>query len=302
LVLLIAALAGIAGAVRVGAQMGSVHGGSGSVAERSLHQRLDLADAAAIATVEHVEPGRIRMGGARVLAGELAETFELKRAPSHPPGLAPGERVLLMLRGERSPYLVVDRPQEVVKIADRKHEAMWGRALRALHAARGHPERLARVYEDWLGDPAAPMHRQALQGLDELARSGVFPSPALAHRLAELATDPEVHAPIRLAAARAATRSEDARLALFDRIPGGDDADVAVVSLTFGATRGERSPARTRALRRTLEHSRAEVRVAGIRSGADLQRDPDLRRLVENLAAEDPDPRIQRAARLWLQR
>ncbi len=298
--MLLAALAGMASAARVGAQMGSVHGGAGIASERPLHRRLALADAAAIATVEHVEPGRIRMRDAAVLVGELEEIFDLKRAPSRPLGLAPGERVLLVLRGERSPYLVVDQPLEVVRIADAESEALWGQAVRSLHAARGHPERRARLYEDWLGGTAAALHGQALQGLDELALSGVVPSPALADRLAELATDPEVDAPIRLAAARTATHSEDSRLALFARIPGGDHADAAVVSLTFGATTGDRSPARTRALRRTLEHPRAEIRVAGIRSGSDLQGDPELRLRVENLAAHDPDSRIQRAARLWL--
>ena len=70
----------------------------------------------------------------------------LKRAPSAPPGLAVGERPLLLLRGARSPYLLVDRPGEILRVPQDADEEVWAREIGALARAgraSGSPDTLA---------------------------------------------------------------------------------------------------------------------------------------------------------------
>ena len=100
---LAAGLAITAPAERAPAQRLGVHGRLELPSGRPLHVRVALADAAAIATVDAVELGRIRVRDAVPVLGDVVAAFELKRAPSRPPALEPGDRALLILRGARPP-------------------------------------------------------------------------------------------------------------------------------------------------------------------------------------------------------
>lgn len=131
--------------------------------QRPLHERLALADAAAIGTIRAVEPGRIHVEAATPLWGSPGESFALKRAPSSPPPLRVGDRALLILRGARSPYLLVDRPEEICIVADRAAEARWRTAFESLRAAGQAPAALRNLDLAWLAGPDTDLR--------ELARS-----------------------------------------------------------------------------------------------------------------------------------
>ena len=169
------------------------------LAQRPLLARLDLADAVAIASVERVELGRVHLRDAEVLIGSVPGSFELKRAPSSPPPLAPGERALLLLRGARSPYLLVDAPAELRKLPDAAAEGRWRGAVLALSEKRGDPA-LLELYLAWL-DPAAPdLARAAVLGLDDpMAPFHPLPVAALL-RLARFAGDARAELELRRAA------------------------------------------------------------------------------------------------------
>jgi hypothetical protein len=172
----------------------------GFLAQRSLHARLALADAVAVASVERVELGRVHLRDAEALIGSVPGSFELKRAPSSPPPLAEGERVLLLLRGARSPYLLVDAPSELQKLPDAGTELRWRNAVLALAQKRGDPPALLELYLGWL-DPTAPdLSRAGLLGLDD-PTSPFPPLPAEALlRLARFAGDARAELGLRRAA------------------------------------------------------------------------------------------------------
>jgi hypothetical protein len=104
--------------------------------KRPLHARVALADGAAIATIEAVGLGRIRVRDAIPVLGDVTPAFELKRAPWHPPALEPGDRALL-LRGARSPYVLVDDGEETRVLADAESEALRRQAVRDIHRSLG---------------------------------------------------------------------------------------------------------------------------------------------------------------------
>lgn len=93
---------------------------------RPLRERAALADVIAIVEVVGVAEGRIRVVTRGALRGAPPATFEVKRSPLRPPPLAAGDRALLVLRGARPPYVLVDVPDEVLKL----HSDAQERALR----------------------------------------------------------------------------------------------------------------------------------------------------------------------------
>jgi hypothetical protein len=268
------------------------HGG-GMADERPLHVRLAQADAVAIGSVSDSDVGRIRVRNAVGLGGEVEADFELKRAPSRPPELHPGDRVLLLLRGQRSPYLLVDRTAEILRVDDSGGEAAWHDALAALRAVGDRPGERIALYARWLDSAPPGLQRAALLGL------GAEPSLplAIAERLAREATDPSAAPDVRLAAARAAGRSEVGSRELFSRLPGSNHADPNVLAAAFASPFGGADDTRTAALRRALAHPRADVRVAGIRFGTRGTLAPDVRATIERLAEDDPDERVRTAAK-----
>jgi hypothetical protein len=172
---------------------------------RPLHLRLSESDALALGTIERVELGRIRVSDAVSLRGELPAGFELKRAPSAPAPLVAGDRVLLLLRGARSPYLLVDAPDEIWKLAARASEPAQAAAIRALDAARPRRDAVAEVYAEWLASQDPALARAAAQGFAgdaALFAAALARDPTLRQTLVRLASDaPDEQ--LRLAARRA---------------------------------------------------------------------------------------------------
>lgn len=235
---------------------------------RPLHERLALADAAAIATVRRVELGRIHFDAADVLLGSPGESFAVKRAPSRPPDLEPGDRALLLLRGARAPWVLVDAPFEIVRLGSPESERLWHRGVAALREAQA-PESRRDLYLGWLesGDPA--LRRAALEALTH--PGSALPATFLSR--------------------------------LMQRLPGeGDRADPLILRsiLHTAALRGDLDPGPL--LARCLEHPREDVRAEALRLSALAARSPLARPALERLASREPNPELRRAAQRALER
>ncbi len=192
--LLAAAPVALAPAAPVGAQSA---GPLDFLAQRPLHARVALADAAAIASVERVDLGRVRLRDAEALFGAVPDSFEIKRAPSRPPPLAEGERALLFLRGARPPFVLVDGPEELTKLPDARVESRWRGAILALVERRGEPPALLELYRSWLETGDSDLQRAAVLGLgDGTAAFHPLPERALLG-LVGLARDARVPEPLR---------------------------------------------------------------------------------------------------------
>jgi hypothetical protein len=267
---------------------------------RPLHLRLAQSDAAALAAVEAVEPGRIRVAPRTALRGELQTRFELKRAPSAPPPLAAGDVALLLLRGARSPYLLEDRPDELWKLAPGQDERALAEAVAALDAAAGQPAAQAALYAAWLASRDVARARVAAQGFEgDAALLAVAPAQTRA-LLAEAALGADDEE-LRDAACRAAEHDAAALRLVLAGLPGrAGDAEVVTRALAAGLKR-EPESARAAALR-VLAHSDAEIRAAALRLSGMLAADPQLRAALTKLASDDSDERIRLEARNALAR
>ena len=99
---------------------------------RPLHVRLAAADVVAVGTVGAISDGRVEIRDATVLRGDAAASFEIKRSPAKALPFATGVPAVLLLRGARSPYVLVDEPREIVLLRDSADVKRWSEALRAL--------------------------------------------------------------------------------------------------------------------------------------------------------------------------
>jgi hypothetical protein len=268
------------------------HPGVPALEERPLHARLDRADAVVVGRVESVEAGRIRVRVVEPVLGRAPEAFELKRAPSHPPPLVPGESALLLLRGARSPYLLVDEPSEVVPINGAAALTLWRRALRALDEASTRPAQITRIYAGWLAEESVALRRAGVIGLgapeSDLPRAGA----AAESRLAALAVAPDLGPLVRLCAASAALRTPAGREALLGTLPGGEGADAQV--LATGVQGAVRSGAD---VRRVLIRAPPTIRRTGARLSTLVAQEGELRERLVEMTAEDPDEGVRLAAR-----
>jgi hypothetical protein len=131
----------------------------------ALHQLAAEADVVVTALVSRVEEGRIQLTARAALRGQPPAVFELKRSPLRPPPLAIGDRVLLFLRGARSPYVLVGEPKEVMRIANDADEAAFRALLPKLLAAGSDPQSLAALYAGWLADGPAALRVAAASSL-----------------------------------------------------------------------------------------------------------------------------------------
>ena len=262
---------------------------------RALHTRLALADAVAIATVDQVEVGRIRVRDAAPLKGRPAETFELKRAPSRPPPLTAGDRALLLLRGARPPYLLVDAAHETIALADAAAETRWQRAVSDVLAVQGRPEPLLALYLVWLAGPADDLREVALAGLgDPDAPFQPLPASALAP-VVELAVAADSDEALRRNAAGIALGSDAGRRALLARLPD-TSGDLVLLNHALRVGRVAEVPEFRPALVRTLRHPDPAIRRVAFGFGGATWRDPALRSELLRLADGDPDPDLRSQA------
>ncbi len=268
------------------------HGMTGG--PRPLHLRLAEADVVAIGTVEAVSEGRVTVGEATALRGELPPRFELKRAPSLEIPFAVGASLLLPLRGARDPYVLVDDARELISLRDPAAAAAWRAGTHSLLAAGDDREALTDVYVAWLeGDDDALRETAGAALLDP--RAGLLPmSPERAVARARAALDPELPlAARRISAMLASGRAEGALAMLADFPAVARDAQVLETALRSGIH--WRVDGVDDALLRALEDDRPAVRRSAVKliesSGSTL----GLEQLVE-VAAHDADEGVRREA------
>lgn len=138
------------------------------VGPRAFHVRLAGAEVVAVVRVERVGEGRIAARLEQALAGAPPAAFEVKRSPLRPPPLATGDRALLLLRGDRPPYVLADEPSEVIRLSDDAMAARWTAAAGRALAARADPAALAAVYEDWVAHGPASLRDLGAASLQAL--------------------------------------------------------------------------------------------------------------------------------------
>jgi hypothetical protein len=270
---------------------------------RPLHRLVAEADViaiATIATIDAADPGRIRVRDALPIVGVPGASFELKRAPSNPPVFPIGSRALLLLRGARAPYVLVDAPRENVVVADPASEARWADALRALRAATGDPLRLRDVYLAWCDGDVEALRQQATRGLYD-AEAGFHPlPPELGVERARRALDPALPAGVRRSSAAVAILTPEGTSALVAGAPpagageGSGAADVLEIAIQGAMLRND-GPGLGGAVQRGLASSDTSVRRVAARYGAQISL-PDVRAAVAKLATTDPDPEVRKLA------
>lgn len=267
-----------------------------------LQTRVGQAQAAAIVRVESVAGGRIRLETVAEVIGSVPARFEVKRKPSAPLPLAPGDRVLLLLRGARSPYLVVDVPDDIARIADDTATRRWTEAIRAVAAAHGDPAKLQTLYVAWSEGDDDALRGEALRALLEAGGPLLPFPPALALGRARLALDATRTPQARRAATELAATDAAALDSLLSSIaakPASADAGVMASTLRAGLT-GQRKSA-TRALTAALHADDAELRLAALGVVSKAPREA-VEAELGTLAARDPDPRVRESATHWLAR
>ncbi len=267
---------------------------------RPLHQRLELADAVLVARIGPVGPGRIEVETERALLGEIPERFPVKRSPSDPPPLREGDRAILLLRGARPPFVLVDAPRETIRLADPASARRWSDAVAALVEHRDEPRAVLDLYVDWLEGGPATLRELGMRGLtDPEASFQPIPEEVWLGR-AEVAADPERPDDARRAAAFLAARSAAATERLLARTPGPGEGAVEV-AVTVAALQGgavHRSEALAPALRRSFRHPSPEVRRGALRVAAAVPLGvvPELQAEVAGLVEREPDDGVRQEA------
>lgn len=263
-----------------------------AVGARPAHARLAAADVVAVATVEQVDDGRIWLRDARALYGEPGPRFQVKRSPARPPPLAEGDRALLLLRGARPPYVLVDGPDETIRLADPAAEARWVEAFEGWLRVRERPAAWPALYADWIERGPETLRDLAVDSLGD-AKAPFQPLPAgFAARLGDEAWDTARPLPVRRAAAAVARRTAPGATRLvagFVRASGAPDADLSVAAVALAALLG--GPESDAAFLRGLGHADAEVRRAVLRAleGGGPAPAPAVRERVADLARGDPE-------------
>lgn len=263
-------------------------------AGRPLHVRIAEADVVAVATIGTIDEGRIEVRDATVLRGTAPKGFEIKRSPAQPPPFVTGVPAVLLLRGARPPYVLVDEPREVIVPSDAVAAQRWTDALRALFDAGADPEKLLHTYLLWLdgddetlreaaaaafSDPRAPFLPLGAEDAVERAQASIDPRRAAANR--------------RVSALLAATNPAGAD-ALLAAVPGPAE-DPQVVATALRATATMPRERREAALLRALAHEDREVRRAALLSAPMVWTETVAAKVAE-IAKGDPDPGLREAA------
>lgn len=268
----------------------------------ALEARVAEADVAAIATVDAVEGGRIQLGNGIAVLGEVPARFDVKRKPSAPLPLAKGDRVLLLLRGARSPYLVVDVPADTVRIPDDAAALRWTDAIRAVAERSNDPTRLRELYVSWSEGDSDDLRAEAMRSLLQLGGPFVPLPPPLSMERARVALDPARTPAVRNAAATLAASDATALDWMLSRVAGRSaTADPALTATILRAGLTRTRPGARTAMLAVLRSDDPELRLAAL-SLAQLAPREAVEGELTALAAHDPDPRVREQAAHWLAR
>jgi hypothetical protein len=269
--------------------------------DRTLAERVALADAVALARVALVEPGRLHLEDARALRGEVPDGFQVKRSPLAPPPFEEGDLAVFFLRGARSPFVLADAPREMIRPADEAAARELAQAVGDLVAAGDDPARILALHAAWLEGPDDGLRELAVAGLDDPLRP---PTPAFALERARVALDATRPPGARRASARVAALDAEALALLLAWIPGGSSgADGAVVDVALRKAVLLRAAKADEAILRALASPDPGIRRSGLLAASGLRdhAGEKLRAEVAALAQREPDPEVrtdaERAAR-----
>ena len=264
---------------------------------RPLQERVALADAIAVVDVVALQPGRLEAESRETLLGTLPRHITVKRTRSTPPPLVAGDRTLLLLRGARAPFVLVDRPGETIRLTSEEATVRWRDAVAGVIAARGDPKQLAALMLDWIDRGPPSLRDTGFASLQPLLAA----SPALRRRVAldraEAAGDPARGPEVRATSALLAVSSPEGADRLVAVLAGDAPLEQTALSLALraGALKGHRELGRL--FQRALASDRAELRRLAVAQPAVVARlGETVLKQVERLAEEDPDPDVRRAA------
>lgn len=269
--------------------------------DRTLAERVALADAVALARVGLVEPGRLHLEDARALGGEVPGEFTVKRSPLAPPPFEEGDLAVFFLRGARPPYVLADAPREMIRPASDASARELAKAVGELVAAGDDRPRILALHAAWLEGSDDALRELAVAGLDEPFQ----PLPAgFARERAQVALDATRPRGVRWASASVAVRDPEALALLLAWIPGGSsEADAAVSDVVLRRAVMMRAAKTDAAALRALASPNPEIRRSGLRAASGLRdhAGEKLRAEVAALAEREPDAEVrveaERAAR-----
>ena len=286
------------------AAVGSATAQHGFVApeDRPLHERLGAARIVAVATVAAVGSGRIRVEDAVAIVGSVEPEFQLKRSPSHSPPWVPGDRVLLLLAGARSPYRWVDEPVEAITLSDAGAERRFRRAVLEMNAVRLEPAARRDLYARWSDGTDEDLAALGQRGLLDVPGMAPVLDADFALERAAVATDAGRPIEVRRRAARIAVRHPAGIAALLRYLARTFPAtDVGIGEVALEAGLLLRDPAAEARLVDVLaapgtELGRIGLRLARFASGSDVERK------LSEVAVGDPDAAVRSEATHALQR
>jgi hypothetical protein len=261
---------------------------------RPLHVRIAAADVVAIATIGPSSEGRIEIRDAMVLRGDAPADFEIKRSPGNPPPFVTGVPAVLLLRGARPPYVLVDEPREVTLLRDENDAQRWSEALKTLVDAGADPDGLLETYLAWLDGDDETLREAAAPALFDSHAPFLPLGAGDAVARAQIAVDPKRSPATRRSSAMLALTNAEGAAALMDAVPGAA-ADPQVVAMVLRAVIPVSREARVAAVQRALDSDASEVRRAGLFAAPSLWTDAVAKK-VSGLAAHDPDPDVRTEA------
>jgi len=257
---------------------------------RALPERMALADAVAVARVAAVDLGRIRLEEARALSGSVPASFEVKRAPGSPPPLAVGDRAILLLRGARAPYVLVDKPEETIRLADAAAETRWVAAISAWLAVRERPRAWVQVYLDWVDGGPDTLRELGVRGLTDPKAPFQPLAPEIYADLGRAAWDPQRSLPARRTYAILARFGPKGAEQLAEGMRSAPlDCDAAIAEIALNAATAQTAFEPGPILIRGLDHGDAEVRRSALQAAQSLRgrANAELKARIERVARED---------------
>ncbi len=272
---------------------------------RPLQTRLALGDAVVLVVVDAVGEGRIRVRDAVALVGRTDSSFEIKRSPLSPPLLVPDESALLVLKGARSPYLLIDEAREIVHLEGDTDWQRWTRAVAELVATQADGGDLLELYAAWLEGEAKDLREEAVGAVAD-PRTGFIPLPErfVAGRVAS-ALDPRKPTGVRSASAYLATldrAGSERLLAVLAGPEGGAIANAELITLTLRAGLGFRMEATRDLLLRSLAHPDVAVRRAALTFAPFVAADAALHEALARIARDEVDSDVKAQAQRALRK
>lgn len=269
---------------------------------RPLQERLPAAVVVVIGRIDTVEEGRVRVRTQAVVRGIAPESFEIKRSPARPPRLGEGDTALLLLRGARSPYILVDHTDEVLLLADEQDAAFWTEAVTSVASRLGDQEALLSLYSDWIDGSNQTLRGEAARAI-LFQPAGFLPLPAafVDERVA-VALDSSRPDAQRTLSARIASTDQRGLEDLVAAVPAIDDPNAAG-TFTEAIRIGNiiRLPAGRAALLRGLRHPAVDVQLVATSMSQQYASDPEvLDALVAAAGSDNPD--LSQAARRVIDR